>query len=316
MLTAVRQGVRHLRAARSLVLLVWLAGLVVALPAAVIVQEAIHESVADRLMRDRLLRGFDTGWHGEFKANASGLEATLAPSQIGVGATLDALEAWWSGALFSLSPALIAFGLAFALVWLLLLGGILGRLRRPWNRWRLSEVLATGGHYFSRFLQLTLLAAPAYYGVYRLAKWLFPRIEHWTRDVTSETTVLAANLAAAALILLLLALIKMTVDYARIAMVVEGQRRALRALVRGASVVVRHPLATLGLVAVFAGASMAVIGLYSLVAPGADQSSGLTIVLAIVGSQIYLMVRVAIRLGLMSSELALFEAIQSRFPGT
>ena len=178
----------------------------------------------------------------------------------------------------------------------------------------MSEVLSTGGHYFPRFLQLTLLAAPAYYGIFRLAQWLFPKIQDWTRDVTTETTVLAANLAAAALIILLLAVVKMTVDYARIAMVVEGQRRAVRALARGASVVIRHPVATLGLVALFAGASLAIVCLYALVGPGADQANGVTIVLAIAASQVYLMLRLALRLGLLSSELALFEAVQSRFP--
>ena len=306
MFDAVRQGLGRVAAAPGLLALLWLVNVLIALPAAVLVEETIHDSVKWSLANDSLREGFDTGWYGEFTAGAEGLSATLEPSQIGVGASLDALEAWWSGGLFKVPAGIVALGVVFALAWLFLMGGVLSRLHRPWDRWRVGDLLAAGGEYFPRFLRLGLLSAILYYGIFRLSAWLFPWIKRATRDVTTETAVLGYNLLAGLLIVGLLVVVKMIFDYAKISMVVSQRRSALSAAFHGVGFVASRPLKTGGLVATFGTLTVILLVLYAWLAPGAGQSSPAAILLAIAVSQLFLVLRLAVRIGLLGSELALF----------
>jgi hypothetical protein len=312
MFHALRQGLRHVTAVPGLLAFLWLVNLLVAVPAAVVVGEAIHDSAKWSTANESLREGFDTGWFGEFKADAQGLAATFEASQIGVGSTFDALEAWWSGGLFRLPPSIIVLGAVFAGIWLFLMGGILSRLHRPWDRWRLGDLLAAGSEYFPRFVRLGVLSGALYYGILRLSAWLFPWLQEASRDVTSETRVLGYNLVAAGLIIGLLVGVKAVFDYAKISMVVDGRRSALSAALRGVGFVLSRPLAAGGLVALFGSLTAFIVVLYSLVAPGAEQSSPATILLAIAASQLFLVVRLTLRLGLLGSELALFERRHSQ----
>jgi hypothetical protein len=306
MFDAIRQGLGRAVAAPGLLLLLWLVNLLIALPAAILIEESIHDSLKWSRARELLREGFDTGWYGEFKAGAEGLSATLEPSQIGVGASLDALEVWWSGRLFTLPIGVLAFGVLFACAWLFLMGGVLSRLHRPWDRWRVGDLLAAGGEYFARFVRLGLLSAILYYGIFRLSAWLFPWIESATRDVTTETAVLGYNLFAGLLIVGLLVVVKMVFDYAKISMVVSKRRSAVSAAIRGVGFVARRPLKTGGLVVSFGMFTVILLVLYSWVAPGAGGSNPAAILLAIAVSQLFLVLRLVVRVGLLGSELALF----------
>ena len=306
MFDAIRRGLGRVAAAPGLLVLLWLVNLLIALPAAVLIEESIHRSLQWSRATESLRDGFDTGWYGEFKAGAEGLAATLEPSQIGVGASLDALEAWWSGSLFTVPAEVIAFGVLFAIVWLFLMGGVLSRLHRPWDRWRVRDLLAAGGEYFPRFVRLGLLSAILYYGIFRLSAWLFPWIKRATRDVTTETAVLGYNLLGGFLIVGLLVVVKMVFDYAKISMVLSKRRSAVSAAIRGAGFVARRPVKTGGLVIAFGMFTVMLLALYSRVAPGAGESSPAAILLAIAVSQLFLLLRLALRVGLLSSELVLF----------
>jgi hypothetical protein len=307
MFKALASGIRRLAAAPGMLLFVWLVNLLIALPAAVVLEEAIHRSAGGSLARESLRAGFDTGWHGEFKAEAEGLAATFEPYQLGVGAWLDVVDRWWSGRLFAQDKELLAIGLLFGLVWLFLLGGVLERFWQPYSQRGIGELLAAGGRRFFPFLRVTLIAAPLYYGLFRLAGWFFPWLERMTRDLTRETTVLALNLIAAGLVVLLLALLGMVTDYARISMVVAGRKSALAALAEGLSFVARRPFAAPGLVIVFTAAMLGLFALYASAAPGAAETSPLGILGVLVVGQVFLLARLALRLGLMAAELALYE---------
>ena len=100
-----------------------------------------------------------------------------------------------------------------------------------------DSFLASSSRYFFRFLRLVIAAGLAYYLIYRFSLWLFPEIERATRDVTVERTVLLYNLVAAAFVLLLLVLVKVSIDYAKISTVVEERRSMVLAALRGAQFV-------------------------------------------------------------------------------
>ena len=152
---------------------------------------------------------------------------------------------------------------------------------------------------------LVVLAAGPYYLVYRLARWLFPWIEEMTRDVTLERSVLAYNLAGAAVIVILLVMIRTVFDFARISTVVEGRHSMFLAAIRGLRFVLGNPLRVLLLVLVVAVLGAGLLSIYALISPGAGQTTVAGVVWALCVGQTYILARLWLRLSLVSSELAL-----------
>ncbi len=303
--TALNGAARLGRVPRILVWL-WLANLLFALPLAVRVGESIRHSIGASQVGASLLDGLDLVWHSEFQAATEGVGTTLEPSQVGVGAWLDNLELWFSGGLFELDAGLIAAGALYALLWALLVGGALAYLQsgeRPTTR----RFFGFGGEFFFRFVRVTALAAGLYYLVYRFSRWLFGWLEQRTRDVTVEKSVLLVYLLAAVVVLLLLLFVRMVSDYAKVAIVLEDRRSALFALLRGVRFVFSRPFGTFALVALAGVFGCLVIWLYARLAPGVGQATWSAVIGAFVASQLFLVARLGVRLALLGAELDLYE---------
>lgn len=297
-------------AAQAVVAVVWAANLLVALPAAVVVGDGLKASIGDSEAGERLLAGFDFGWHGETMAEGGPLLETLEPGRLVSGGWLANLDDWWGGQQFERSAPILAFGGLFALVWILLSGGVLAHLHRPPRRFSLAVFLGDGAGFFFRFLRLAVLSAPLYYGIFRLARWLFARIERATIDLTVERTLLIYYLAAAALVAAMVVTVKMCFDYARVAIVVAERRSALLAALSGLGFVLRRPLATYGLLALFGLAGAALVAARQLVVPGVGEASWLGIAAVFLLGQAFLVARLVLRLGLLAGELTLYEEVK------
>lgn len=300
------EGLGRMLRAPGLVSVLWAANLVLAAPLAVFMMAAIHGFTADSDSHRALMEGFDTGWYAEFSTSGS-LEETFSPSHIGVGAWLDNLDRWWDGQIFLEHPLILATGAVFVLFWLLVLGGVLEAMREGAPRPRLSTVVADGVEFFPRLLRISVVTAVGYYSVFRLARWFFPKIHDFTKDMTTETEVLFFNLAGALVVVLLVAAVRLVSDYAKIAVILERRKSALVALAKGLRFVASNPLRTLALAFCYAGSLAVVFGLYSVAAPGAGDSTPLAILFAFGVSQLFMWVKHALRVGLLASEVAFFE---------
>ncbi|HEX9733946.1 MAG TPA: hypothetical protein VGG06_18385 [Thermoanaerobaculia bacterium] len=312
-MTAIRsiaEGVRRVARSPKLIAGLWLVSVAAALPAALVMREVLAESIGGSLFHASLSEGFDDDWYAEFEAEAkTGLARTFGPGVIGVGAVYDNLEAWWSGRLFTDFPVgLVSLGVAYALLWTFLAGGVLDRLAghsaRPGG---LAGFLAACGRTFGSFLLLALASGVAYALIYLLGRRLYGWIEDSARDVTSERTVLLRVLLAAALVVALLHLVRMVFDYARIAVYSDGVS-ALRGLRRGVAFVAARPGRTAAVYAGLGLVALLLVAVYAGVAPGAGASSALTVVLAFLVSQLYLVARLAVRLSVLGAELHLFRS--------
>lgn len=306
-LRVLAEGLVGVLAAPAPVILTWLTVLVFALPGAALMEEAIRADVGASRIHLELRRGLDLGWLEEFRERSGGLARALTPETVSSVAMFDNLERWFSGSWLTDQRQLAAWAGLFLLVWLLLQGGILDHLAAPRRRFAFTEFCASAGRYFFRFTRLAVLTGIAYFGVYRLGRWLFPQIERWTRDVTRESTALAAHLAGAVVIVLLLAFVHLVADYAKIATVVERRRSMLLAARRALAQVVRHPLQVYGL---YGSMSMVLLGaqlLYFKWSPAPTRSGTIAVLLAVLVGQLYLLVRWLLRIALFSAELRLFE---------
>lgn len=311
---AVARGLSRSVRSPKLVLGLWLLNLLAALPAALVMADMIEGSIGASLFDEKMAKGFDTDWWAEFSAeHDDALAQTFGPAVIGAGAVYGNLEAWWSGRLFSDGPVpLLALGVAFAVVWTFLLGGILDALsrsgagsERPARGF--SGFAAAAGRTFGRFLQLALAAGVLYFLIYRLARWLFRAIDRSSRDVTVEQTVFFKVVAVTALAVLLLHLVRIVFDFAKIAVFADDVS-APRALLRGLGFVVSRPGTVLAVYLGLGAIGLALVALYAWTAPGAGQSGVVTVALAFLFSQLYLAARLALRLALLSAELHLYRA--------
>jgi hypothetical protein len=288
----------------------WAVNLLFALPAAFLVGEALRESIGASQVHEALRGGFDMGWYGEYRAEAEGIAASFRPTLSGPGGVLDNLEAWLDGRLFTRYPAVVALGLGYVLLWGFLTGGVLDRLARPADDHSVQRFLERGGRYLLRFVRLTLLSAGPYWLVYRFHRWGYDLVEELTRDVTAERTVLLWTVAVTAATAGLLGLVHVAFAYAKIATVVEERRSAFLAAVTGLGFVISHPLRTLGLYLAFGALSGALSVLWILVAPGAGQSTVAAIAVALVVGQLFLVLRLYVRLSLLAGQAALFRSIR------
>ena len=145
------RGIHQALRARQLIVLLWLLNLAVALPAALLVADGLADSFGASRVAERMQQGFDMNWYAEHEARASGLMATFRPTLAGPGVVLENLDAWLTGRLFRSQgevrmpgvgqprsggnglefPGLLIFGVAYGIIWALVLGGVLDRLARP-----------------------------------------------------------------------------------------------------------------------------------------------------------------------------------------
>ncbi len=144
-------GLGRVLASPGLVVWLWVTNVVVALPLATMMSGAIGESIGQSLVHERLSRGFDMGWYGEYQAQAKGLARTFTPTVVGVGAFFNNIEAWLNGKMFEGLPGLVGIGIVYALLWTLFLGGILDRYGSREGIFNLERFFSRGGEFFSVF---------------------------------------------------------------------------------------------------------------------------------------------------------------------
>jgi hypothetical protein len=130
-------------------LIAWLllVSLAIAVPNALIVRQAVKDTVGASLAHERLRDGFDMEWHSDYQFNNSGIASYLTPTSVRPAAFLDNLDAWFSGEMFKLQPSLLALGLLYALLWNMMSGGILYRMAHDEGSFSLRALLSRGFNY-------------------------------------------------------------------------------------------------------------------------------------------------------------------------
>lgn len=309
--SALRTGLSRGFGSPGLLLLLWGVNFLAAVPLALAVGSSIHASVSHTLVAEGLETGLDTDWLGEHEARARGVEGTLRPSQVGVGAFLDNLEAWWSGGLFEQHLTVVCGGVVFALLWAFLLGGVLQRFARPsgFEGSVLSQTFfGNAGRFFGRFVRLALLSGLVYLALYALARGYFRLLQSWTRDVTSERAVLAWVLVGAAVLVLALVVVRLVFDYAKVMTVVEDRRGMLLAAWSGLRFVAGNPGRVLGLYLGMALLGALLLLVYAFLAPTAGPASWVGLVLAFLLAQLVPAAKLGLRISLLAGEMALYRA--------
>jgi hypothetical protein len=283
----------------------WAASLFMALPLALVLREMIATHLGESLAAGAALRGVNWDWWQEFSAQATGIGTTFTPSILGFAAVLRNL----SDLIDHRSLATVVAGVlaAWLVVWSFLSGGILDRLARNRPLGAAGFFAASGTHVF-RFVRLGLVAWLVYYLLFTFVhRWLFEDLwEPATRDFTVERTAAYVRLALYAVFGLLLALVNLVIDYARVRIVVEDRRSVIGAIAGGLRFVARRPGRATALYAINTLGFLVLVAMYALVAPGA-RHTGVAEWTALLVGQAYIVGRVWVKLQFYASQVAFFQ---------
>jgi hypothetical protein len=302
MMAAFREGLARVRRAPALVAGVWLSTLGLALGPAIVLHDILESHLGSSLMAETAATGVNFDWWNEFLAQASGLGQTFVPAVLGFAAVLSNLSGLADR--IELSSALTVLVGVQMLLAMFLAGGLLDRLARD-RRVGAAAFFSACGVWFFRFVRLALLAVPIYVFLFTtLHPWLFEEVYvAWTRNMSVERQAFAARLVLYAVFTALVCGVNVLFDYAKIRAVVEDRRSMIGALAAGTRFVARHPAKTVLLYATNLGLAVLVASLYFLVSPAA--SPGLA---AFAAGQVYIVLRVVVRLQFMASQTALFQS--------
>lgn len=157
-------------------------------------------------------------------------------------------------------PALAAVVVSYLLAWTLFSAGAIDRYAR--NRpTRGVGFFAACGVYGPRLVRLALIAGVVYWTLFRT-------VHPWLAGIpASGGGMPAAEVLGYLAFGLLLALVGLVFDYARVRAVVEDRRSMIGALLAGWRFVRRHPASCVGLYAANGMVLAAVIGVYAAFAP-------------------------------------------------
>ena len=302
---AIKEGIVRVNRAPVILVSVWVVTLLTALPFSMIMRDALETHLGSSLAAEQVARGVHYQWWTEFTAQAGPLGRTFETTIIGFAAVLDNLSTLLDRQ--GRPTPILWLGGGYVLLWLFLSGGILDRYARA-RPTRTHEFFSACGVYFVRFLRLAPLIALTYYVLFAgIHPFLFGNVfEELTRDVTAERTAFLWRVVLYLLFGALLLIANVIFDFAKVRAVVEDRRSMIGSVAAGVRFVRRNAAGVAALYLMNGAMFIALLLLYSLVAPGAE-SSGAGIWIGFLVSQVYLLGRLWVRLVFLASETALFQ---------
>jgi hypothetical protein len=300
-LAAFVDGLNRVKHAPALVIGLWLSTIVVAFPLAILLNEQIGAHLGDSLAAQEAVDGVNFDWWNEFLAQTSGVGLTFVPAILGFAAVMKNMSDVADAAGF---PTVIAIAIAcYMAVSLFLIGGVIDRLARD-RQVGAGAFFSACGVYFVRFIRLGIIASAVYWVLFvPYHGWLFDGVYPLLiEDLTVERTAFFYRLLLYFVFALPIFFFNILFDYAKIRAVVEDRRSMIGAVAAGWRFIMRNPIAVWALYKTNAFLFLLVIGLYYLIAPGGGNNPA-----AFAIGQLYIVLRVIVRLQFAASQTALFQ---------
>lgn len=298
---ALIDGLMRVKRAPWVVIGVWLSTIALAMPLAIALHQLLGAHLGESMAAQAAADGVNYDWWNEFLAQTSGVGASFVPAILGFAAVIKNIS---TIADTSPMPAVIAAAVAaHLLVSLFLAGGVIDRLARDRNVGA-GAFFAACGVFFVRFLRLGVIAGGVYWALFvPYHAWLFDELYPALIDnVTVERTAFLIRLGMYAAFALPLFFFNILFDYAKIRAVVEDRRSMIGAVVASWRFMRRQPIAVWAVYKLDALLFLIVIGIYYLIAPGGSAN-----LLAFAIGQLYIVLRVIVRLQFTASQTALFQ---------
>ncbi len=318
MLSALRDGFRSLARNWGLVVLVLLANVAFALVLAAPLASELDKDLAGLGASGGMMYGFDFDWWAEWSQGQVGPSSAFAPDVLGTGFAFRNLELLLRGALpaglfaprghLGVDATVLGLGALYLLLQVFLSGGLLGVFRAPRGGWTVRGLAHGGGFYFGRLFRVSLLALLAA-GLLFAANAPFARwVDGLAREAVSGRTAVALTFARYALLLLGLVVVHMVSSYAKVLVVCEERLSAGLALLSGIGFCARNLRSALGQYAAVLVLGVAVLALFGAVDARLAVVGWKTQLVALALFEAFVAARVALRLGLLASQVELHAA--------
>jgi hypothetical protein len=313
-LSALRDGFLSVRRNPGLVLVVLGANLLLGLLVAVPLALRLEADLSNRGAGSAMMYGFDHDWWTEWSERQQGPSSALAPGILGTGFALRNLDALLDGALpaglfgrSGLDPAILGAGLLYLLLQVFLTGGLVGVFRAPRGGFSARSLVHGSGFYFGRMLRVSLLALAAAGAVFALHRPLACLADELAREAVSGRTALLLTLGSQALLLLALVLVHMVASHAKVLVVREERLSAVLAVLSSLGFCARNLPAALGQYAAVGAAGVCLLALFGAADGRLAVVGWRSQIVALALFQAFVAGRIALRLGLLASQLELQE---------
>lgn len=286
MLNALLTGIGSATRNYRLLLLLWVFNLLFTLPLTVPVFVLIQESTSGRPVAQRLSGELlDTAWLIDM-VNGQFTEVSLT----GLGLTTVFLLLF-CGALYLLANLFFA-------------GGILEVLTKP--KFTMRRFWRGGGTFFWRFVRLWLYSL-FFYGALLIGHQIVSQaLNKAEKQATAEGPAQIRKIILLFVALLLLALVNLAFDYARISTVWRDSRKMWRETVNGWRFALGYVLRTYSLYLLLALIGLALFALFCWLRSSLRQASFFAVVVAFVFGQLAILARVWTRVALYGGQMDLY----------
>ncbi len=299
-------GFRRVLHVPAVVIGVLVVTVLAAMPLTLAMRDALQAELGRSMAAADLAEGFHLEHWQELQVRLDGVGNAFQPQLMGFATTLDNVSDFLDADM-PMAPVALAVAVYLG-VWIFLTGGILDRYARQ-RPTRSIGFFSACGVFFFRFLRLAMIAGAAYWWLFTsLHGWLFDGwMDRITADLAVERTEFYWRTLMYVIFAAALALVNVWVDYAKIRAVVEDRRSIIGALVAAFGFIVRHPGQVLGLYALNTLTFLVVIAMWAAVAPEAG-GLGASMWWGLMAGQVYVLVRLVLKLQFLASQTALFQA--------
>ncbi|MBN1464793.1 hypothetical protein JXA02_03460 [candidate division KSB1 bacterium] len=304
---AFRRGFSLMIHHRMIIGIIYLVNLCIALLFAVPTFILFHEKVGALLLRDDLLSGLPYSWWSSFHFNAEGLEKTIRPSLAGFGPLLDNLELLLTGQIQSYGWFVICIGLAYLFIAAFFNGGAIALYADERRSFSTGRFLSFAGTYFHHMAALAVTTLVLFALVFKVIQpAIFSLVDQVVGDSLSQSFAWSINLIGYALILVLIFLLTLILDYAKVILISEKKNSSWICIGLAAAFIFRNAHKTIGLnllLVLLAAALVLVAGLLSMI----NSSQLLLLILGFIFQQLFIAAKIATRLTFYAAETALYQ---------
>ena len=325
---ALRIGWKQVGQTKRMVIFAWLVNVTLTLIVAVPLLLQLNSYIRGGVMEEQLLQQIDSNWFQTFRQeNQSGdVVRYFDYSIFGYAPFLTHYESYLNGTvvknignfffdlIFKWRLGLEYLGLTTVLGFIYVLtstflaAGFIGTYAKSY-RLSFQEFLMEGAKYFGKFFRLALLSLIVYVLLFEVIfDWWTGSISSWTAEERSEMVPYVHYMIKNGVVLLVLGLVSLCFDYAKIRMVVDDRISALFASWAGVKFVFTHFFSATGLYILLSLVGILFIVLYALVESAFDQTGYWTIFFVFLIQQLYVLARLCLKATFYASQTQLYQA--------
>lgn len=327
-LQAFRIGFRQAWQAKRMVFFAWIVNVVLAFTVALPIVNLLDEYIGSTVYEEKLLQGLDSNWFDTFRADhqehslvrsfdytITGYAPFFAHYEMflsgvvlkAIGNFLVDLVFRWRVGIEYLGPVTI-LTFVYLLASTFLAGSFIGSFAKPY-RVTFQEFLMEGAKYFGKFFRISLvfliIGLVFFEGI---VDWWTGSIPSMTQDSPSEWTPFMHYMIRNAVILIVLGILILCFDYAKIRTVVDDRFSALFATWAGMRFVFSNFAATAGLFLLLVVTGLGFIVLYALLQSTLSVSGYWSMVLLFLFQQLYIAARLSVRAMAYASQTQLYQS--------